>query len=301
SPSTGAPSRPGTSGSSPEPGSRGRARRLTGAVARRRLPAVDPPGHEGAGGGGASWGGSLHRTGLGPVGCRPERRWSRDVERQTWFRGGGVLLAGPPGRRNRPRRSQTRDQPNATDTNPRGPGSRKRSGASFRSGAALVHGESAVSLGGEHEVALGQAIDGVGPDPEPRAPPAELDVGVVPLLLGDRADPVHERERGGEVWKTVLLVEMVPLDHLPAVRTQPGEQLVETRLRQRRVAAPAGDTRAIGEVGFEHGGPPLSASAASARPARASPPGSPVQTSRPRTPARSPAARDRKRPPGRPA
>src|SRR5215213_11530293 len=88
----------------------------------------------------------------------------------------------------------------------------------------FVRASSLVNLGGEYEVALGEAADGVGVDFEARVAPAEGDVRVVAFRLGHRADAVDEGERVGEVRELVSLVKVVLFDDAPAV------QLTEQRL-----------------------------------------------------------------------
>src|SRR3712207_9483240 len=77
-----------------------------------------------------------------------------------------------------------------------------------------------VHLRGEDEVALGEAVYLVGEDLHRNPAPAELYVGVVRLLLGERAHPVHEVQRLPEVPHAELPLQVVlvydpPLRDLP--------------------------------------------------------------------------------------
>ena len=56
-------------------------------------------------------------------------------------------------------------------------------------------------------VALGDRVLDVRPPAQGHAVPVDLDVRMVVLALGELADPVHERERLGEVAKLVLSLQ----------------------------------------------------------------------------------------------
>ena len=66
-----------------------------------------------------------------------------------------------------------------------------------------------VDLGGEDEVALAQALDGVRVDFDLGVAPAEREVGMMPLSFGQRADAIDERERGVEVGKLISAPQVV--------------------------------------------------------------------------------------------
>src|SRR5262245_525696 len=96
-----------------------------------------------------------------------------------------------------------------------------------------------VTLGGEHEVTFGEAIDLVRPDVDANLAPREVDVGVVVLLFGHGADAVYESERLLEVGELVRLRKMVVVDSVPVVELP--EVLFHLRWRERRHATAAGD------------------------------------------------------------
>src|SRR5438876_3344839 len=102
-----------------------------------------------------------------------------------------------------------------------------------------------IGPGGEDEVALGQAIDLVSPDGQPDLPPGQIDVGVVPLLLGEVPDPIGEVERFAEVLEAELLLEVVLFHHTPVV-AQSGQQVVEPR-------SPEGRRPTLARNALKHG------------------------------------------------
>jgi len=79
-----------------------------------------------------------------------------------------------------------------------------------------------IGFGGEDEVAFGKAIDLVSPDGQPDLAPGQMDVGVVPLLLGEVPDPNGEVERFAEILEAKLLLEVV-IFHNPPVVAQSGQ------------------------------------------------------------------------------
>ena len=74
-----------------------------------------------------------------------------------------------------------------------------------------------VDLCGQDEVALGQAVDLVCPDPDADLPPAQRDVGVVRFGFGDLPDAVDKRQCGREVGELELPAQVTLVDDLPAV------------------------------------------------------------------------------------
>jgi hypothetical protein len=60
---------------------------------------------------------------------------------------------------------------------------------------------------GELVVAFRDRIARVRPPAELDQVPVHLDVGMVPLALGELADAIHERERLGEVPEAVLALQ----------------------------------------------------------------------------------------------
>src|SRR5690242_7810346 len=76
--------------------------------------------------------------------------------------------------------------------------------------------ERRVGLGGEDEVALDETVDLVRPDRELHLAPGEINVGVVPLLLGHLADAVGEVERLAKIFKLIFLFQMMLVDDVPA-------------------------------------------------------------------------------------
>src|SRR6266508_5963002 len=109
----------------------------------------------------------------------------------------------------------------------------------------LTASEHPIGLGGEDEVALGQAIDLVSPDGQPDFPPGQIDVGVVALLLSEVADPIGEVERFAEVLEAELLLEVV-LFHHPPVVAQSGQQVIELR-------SPEGRRPTLARNALKHG------------------------------------------------
>ncbi len=67
----------------------------------------------------------------------------------------------------------------------------------------------------KNKIALGQAIDLVGPDRGFHLSPGETQVRMVALLLGQRANPVYKVQSGFEVGKIEAAGEVVVRDHLP--------------------------------------------------------------------------------------
>jgi endonuclease-3 len=97
-----------------------------------------------------------------------------------------------------------------------------------------------VDLRGEHEVALREAVDHVGEDPDAEPPPGDVQVGVVRLLVCERADPVGEGERSGEVAEAELLLEVMLALDAPA-SAEPSEQVGQRRAAQGLRAAATGN------------------------------------------------------------
>src|SRR5712691_1580037 len=103
-----------------------------------------------------------------------------------------------------------------------------------------------IALRGEDEVALGQAVDLVRPDLHHHLPPGELQVGVVPLLLGHGADAVDEGQRALEVPKLVRLAQVLVAHGLPT-RLELAEQFRDPLGADRRHASAAGYALLVGE------------------------------------------------------
>lgn len=53
--------------------------------------------------------------------------------------------------------------------------------------------EHLIALGGEHEVALGEAVDLVGVDLDAHLAPGEIEIGVMPVGFGHVSDAIDER------------------------------------------------------------------------------------------------------------
>ncbi len=71
--------------------------------------------------------------------------------------------------------------------------------------SAYERGHCVVELRGEDEVALGEAVDFVGPDLGAHLAPREVNVGRVSLFLGDPADTVHVGKRFSKVFEPIFL------------------------------------------------------------------------------------------------
>jgi len=72
-----------------------------------------------------------------------------------------------------------------------------------------------VDLRGQDEIALGKAVDLVGPDRDAGLSPGEIDVGMMPLFFSDGAHLIHKLEGGLEVRKLKLPFNMMVFDDLP--------------------------------------------------------------------------------------
>src|SRR4028118_1432275 len=73
-----------------------------------------------------------------------------------------------------------------------------------------------VPLRRQDEVVLAQPADRVGPEREPHLAPGEEDVGMVAFRFGHLSHPVDEFQGLPEVLETVLLLQVVLVDHRPA-------------------------------------------------------------------------------------
>jgi len=93
---------------------------------------------------------------------------------------------------------------------------------------------------GEDEVAVGEAVDLVGPDLDAGVTPADGDLGVVSFLFDDSTGLVRESESTDEVVETVVPTEVMALDRDPSVEL--GEERRLLLLRERRDSAPARHT-----------------------------------------------------------
>src|SRR5262245_57332858 len=80
-----------------------------------------------------------------------------------------------------------------------------------------VLGADAIDLRGENEVAFGEAVDLLRPDGHAGFAPAEKDLRMVALLLGNRADGVDETQRTGEIGELERFLDVMILDDRPAV------------------------------------------------------------------------------------
>ena len=130
------------------------------------------------------------RAGEAREGCAPEGRdRGRDHPRPS---------------RRHPRRPRDRRPVLATGLKPACGADHERGAGSAR---APVSRAQLVRLFGQLVVALGDGVLDVRPPAQGHAIPVDLDVGMVILALGEFADPVHERERLGEVAKLVLSLQ----------------------------------------------------------------------------------------------
>src|SRR5207244_8076025 len=91
-----------------------------------------------------------------------------------------------------------------------------------------------VDLWREDESAFSQAGDLVGPDRDLGPAPAEADVRMVSLLLGEVADATDKLLRPAEVRKLVNPLQMMFIDRFPAV--QLNKQVRDLLALQRRHA-----------------------------------------------------------------
>src|SRR5258706_885504 len=80
----------------------------------------------------------------------------------------------------------------------------------------LLRARQLLQLRCQDEVALGESVHFVCIDAHLDLSPGEADVGMVPFLLGDGADLVHQFERGLEIGKLVGPRQMMAVDDLPS-------------------------------------------------------------------------------------
>lgn len=108
--------------------------------------------------------------------------------------------------------------------------------------------EKPVDLCRKNEIRFGQAVDGVSPDCDFDLTPCEKDIGMMSLLLGNRADAIYESEGRLEVRKLVGAGDVVLIDDRPLVRL--GEltaNVGEFFSFKRRNATSAGNTGFVSE------------------------------------------------------
>src|SRR5208337_2706714 len=79
----------------------------------------------------------------------------------------------------------------------------------------MVRSPDLIDLRGQNEIRLGQPIHRVRPGCDFNLAPAQQDVGMMTLLSGQRADPVHESQGGLKVGKLVGAHKMMFVDDLP--------------------------------------------------------------------------------------
>lgn len=82
-------------------------------------------------------------------------------------------------------------------------------------------GIDSICLGSKNKIALGQTINLVGPNQDFDLSPGQMDVRVVPLLLGHLPHTDSESHRREEVIEFKLTLKMMTSDHFP-----PGIQLI---------------------------------------------------------------------------
>ena len=106
-----------------------------------------------------------------------------------------------------------------------------------------------IDLRGHHEVAFGQAIDLMRPELKASLTPGEINIRMMPLLLGKLTYAVHKIEGLPEIGKGIRLVKVVLINDVPA------RNLIVKRLQlspfKRRHAALAGNARFAGECGHD--------------------------------------------------
>jgi hypothetical protein len=80
-----------------------------------------------------------------------------------------------------------------------------------------------IDFGRKNKIALGQAVDLVGPDPGVHSSPGKAQVRMVALPFSQRAHAVHKIQSGLEIGKLECAGEMVTFHNLPArsLRLQP--------------------------------------------------------------------------------
>src|SRR5688500_13639766 len=110
-------------------------------------------------------------------------------------------------------------------------------------GAALPLLVESLDLRGHDEVAFGQAVDLVGPEQYLHLTPANVQVRVVPLLLGDQRQRVDEINRLDEVFELERPGEPLLLVELPAENLT--EQRADLFRSKRRCPPAAGDTGSV--------------------------------------------------------
>ena len=105
-----------------------------------------------------------------------------------------------------------------------------------------------INLGGEDEIAFGQAVYFVGPERQFHFSPSQVNIGMMVLRLGQFADTIGELKRLAEVREFELLFEMVFVDNVPA-SLDLFRQKSQIVARQRRDAAFAGHTLFLRQIG----------------------------------------------------
>ena len=104
----------------------------------------------------------------------------------------------------------------------------------------LLFSHHPVNLCCKDKIAFHQPINFVGPDGDHHAAPRKVDVGVVALLLGKRANAVGERQRFGKIGEGELLPQVVLVHDFP-VATKPFMDQFQIIPSQRRNAPFARD------------------------------------------------------------
>jgi hypothetical protein len=104
-----------------------------------------------------------------------------------------------------------------------------------------------LDFGCQNEVALGEAIDFVGPDLDGGAAPGQMNVGVVSFGLRNLANHIRESEGGEEVREPKLTAQVMSVHDLPIV-VQEIQKTVEFVSRKRRYPTTAGSTGLRSEI-----------------------------------------------------
>src|SRR6266568_3350581 len=77
--------------------------------------------------------------------------------------------------------------------------------------------QQSIDLRSHDEIAFGQTIDLVGPNRDFHSAPREINVGMMTLFLCQCADFVGKSQCFAEIFEGEILLQVMPVNHLPAV------------------------------------------------------------------------------------
>lgn len=104
-----------------------------------------------------------------------------------------------------------------------------------------------ISPGSKNEIALGQTVNLVGPNQDLDLSPGQMDIRMVPLLLGHLPHTNSECHRRAKVIEFKLALKMMTSDHLPP-RIQLVVEGIEFGSRKWRDTPATGNTVALRQL-----------------------------------------------------